>query len=301
MRLDTTTARALLADIEHELRSFNAWWRPRAIWGSMYQLPELASVETPPTVIEVEAFAGQRALALAEGALKQLSYVPNQHHATALRFPGLVALAEDPMPFVARINQAKDRLQDALQLALAGENAFVRAKRNKELLPGVSILQATRHVGALSSPPYSFAFTWISKTVSRKHLTADEAVGLVEAQGRPAHLSMERWQGLVDAKIINIRSLPPSTTILQHRELAPHPRLLAILAKGQRPPATFRASLPVFFPLPSGKVADLPRITPLQNFDRSIERPTRGATKKPKLVELVSELSLYYVDGTNTA
>lgn len=301
--MEIREARALVGRVEAELRTFIEWWRPRAIWCSMYQLPELASVTEKPPVIAVEALTGRRALALAETALLQLDYIPNQHPGTALRFPGLVALSEDPLPRVSPVNAAKAAMHEALQAALRDEpSALRRARFYKELLPGVSILQATRQVNALSEPPYSFAFTWLSKSVSSEIISPEKAVALVEAakNSPPLGTPSTSWAALLAAQKSRIMALPPAARIQRRRDVAPHPRLLAIKAKGELPPLTFSAALPAFFHLPSGKLADLPLVTPLQNFDRSKAARTRQPRSSANRHDLVPELNLYYLEPGTT-
>lgn len=297
--MEIREARALVAHVEAELRAFIDWWRPRAIWSSMFQLPELASITEKPPVITVEALTGRHALAQAEAALLQLAYVPNQHPGTALRFPGLVALTEDPLPRVAPVNAAKAAMHAALQAALQDEtNAMRRARFYKELLPGVSILQATRQVNALGEAPYSFAFTWLSKSMSSEVLSPEKAVALVEAaKGTPPKgTPRESWEALLASQKARILALPPTVRIQRRRDVAPHPRLLALKAKGELPPLTFSAALPAFFPLPSGRLQDLPLVTPLQDFDRTRERKSRRARNPAQRHELVAELNLFYLD-----
>lgn len=294
--MDVRKARELLAEVEDALRAFAGWWPERAAWCSMYRLPELASLEHRPDLITVEPLSGRDARSLATQALLQIRYAAHQHPGTAIRFPGLVALTEAPGPLLERVQVAKEALFAGLQAAMTGKSAASRSKLYKELLPGVSILQATRHIGFLPYVPHTFAFTWLGQSISSQVLTPAAAIALVELQKDfpPPGTPPESWRAMLATQRDRIAALPATVKIQRRRRVAPHPRLLALPAKGEAP-VTFGASLPVFFHLPSGKVSDLPTITPLRTFDRTATPAKRRPRTAARRHDLVPELELFYL------
>lgn len=283
--MERSTIKLAYRALVQEISSLNERWPDFVLNAEAWALPILQEQETPKSIEPVHHTADE-AILLARKALAQFDRHPTQHPATVMRLPGWILLSEDLVTHFEQVNQMKDDLKSLVQQKPPGS----RAALTRELFPGISMLQAYRHIFAYRNCPRQIIFSWAGHTTSSEETTVRDVMEIIEESRLlpPSHLDIDEWNGVIDNELRILATWSDSTPLLYRKPIAPHPRAMLYFSDSSRHDAMVHANLPIFLTCAPG---NKPTVKGLGVFDYD----KRSAKRKDsqQLVAVIERLGLY--------
>lgn len=278
--------KACFREIRERLQTFNEQWPSCYERGTLCTLPA-HPVDEIPDIIEPELCEKDDVIDSGRAGFAQLYRRDDQKPVTALRYPGWIGLkpgddlSRKQFKAIEEINRCKDQLRAAFLTFKPGTRNLVR----KELLPGVSMMHAYRHIFAYNYVPRLLLFTWAGHTTTNRRTSVEKIQkNLISLQEDTQDAS---WAGALNRELQILKELPKDAPLVERRVLAPHPRVL-VYGESTRYLHMCHANLPII--TYAGKKA-APEVRELQVWRRTDRGKKRTDTKQ--YTPVIERINLY--------